>query len=455
MNLDNLHSVYCIGIGGIGMSALALYFKQKGAEVSGFDRTKTKLTKQLESYGITIHYSENEGQIPENPDLVIYTPAIKESNIELSFCRKKGFNLKKRSEILGLLSEQNKTIAIAGTHGKTSISALTAFLGANSRNNVTSFVGGIMKNFNSNLIVSKNEEFIVMEADEFDRSFLKIKPQIALITSTDSDHLDIYEDDQQILEAYQDFANNLADTGVLIIKKGLPISRRPGLKVLTYSADEIADYYCSQTTISKGNFFASIHYPGNTIKNIQIPIAGKHNLENTIAAIALANQMGLDSREIKNSLLVYKGVKRRFERVFENEKCTYIDDYAHHPKELEVSIKAARALFPTKQLVGIFQPHLYSRTRDYLEAFGESLGLLDEVMLLDIYPAREEPIPGINSKLLLDKISIPNKKLVTKNSILTKIEKNNFEVIITLGAGDIDTLVEPILSILKRKYNDV
>lgn len=452
MNISQLHTVYFIGIGGIGMSALARYFHMKGANVSGFDRTQTSLTKQLEKQGIYIHYLENEGKIPEHIDLVVYTPAINEQNVELKYCRSRNFTIKKRAEVLGLLTKNSHTLAIAGTHGKTSVSSMLTHIVHQSKGNCTAFVGGIMKNYETNLMVSVDEKYMVVEADEFDRSFHFLNPKVGLITSTDSDHLDVYGNEENMKEAFKQFADNIDDKGVLIIKKGLDIARKAGLKTYTYGLDANADFAAVDVKPMAGRFHFDVQWPGNQLKNISLQVGGIHNVENAVAAIAVAFQIGINKEEISKALRTYKGVKRRFEVVFQSANCIYIDDYAHHPAELKATIQSARQLYPGKRITGIFQPHLFTRTRDFADGFAESLDLLDEALLMQIYPAREEPIEGINSRLILSKMKLADKQLIEPSAVYTKVEKNQYDVLLTMGAGDIDKLVSPLKSILERKF---
>lgn len=456
MKHETINSVYFIGIGGIGMSALARYFKAMGKRVSGYDRTETVLTKQLQKEGIDIHFIENLDLIPKDVNLVVYTPAVPKSHSELIFYRENNFQIKKRAEVLGMVVKNHFTVAVAGTHGKTTISAMVAHILKYSSIDCTAFVGGIMKNYDSNFILpdSSNQSRytgttkMVVEADEYDRSFLQLHPDIAVITSMDADHLDIYGNENQIKETFSLFAKQVKEAGILIYKQELPLN---GFKVksFTYSINEVADYSAQNITVKNGNFVFDVQTPTSKIENINISLPGRHNVENTVAAIAVADRLKIDADKIKKSLETFQGIKRRFEHIVKTEKLVFIDDYAHHPTELKAAISAARELYPGKKITGIFQPHLFTRTRDFADEFASSLELLDELLLLEIYPAREEPIEGVNSKMLLEKINLKNKVLLTKDELLTQIGKKNLQILLTLGAGDIDKLVEPIKNKLK------
>lgn len=458
MNLKKVNSVYFLGIGGIGMSALARYFKSLGCNVSGYDKTKTSLTQELEKEGIVIHYDEDldfvqsffpslrEGLGMGN--LVIYTPAIPKDNAEYLFFINQNIRLYKRAEVLGLITKNYFTIAIAGTHGKTTTSSIIAHVLNECGVDTLAFLGGISLNFNSNLLLNPKAKTVVVEADEFDRSFLTLSPNISVVTSIDADHLDIYGDKEEMQKSYQDFVNKLAIDGVLITKPEMN-GKLSFPKTITYHVQHKADFYPSNIKIEDGNYILSID---NQIIKLGFP--GIHNVENAIAAYVVAKQLKLNTNQIIAALASYKGVKRRFEYHVKTLKLVYIDDYAHHPEELKMCITSVKELYPSKRITGIFQPHLFSRTRDFLDEFAASLSLLDELILLDIYPARELPIQGITSQLILDKATCRNKKLLGKQELMTYIESTNFEVLLTLGAGDIDVFVEPIADCLKNKLND-
>lgn len=440
MNLRELNTVYFIGVGGIGMSALARFFHKRGAEVAGYDKTATPLTKQLEQEGINVHYNDAVEQLPGSIDLVVYTPAIPKTHSELNYLKASGIPMMKRSEVLGLITQNMNALAVAGTHGKTTTSSMVAHI-LKSTIGTNAFVGGLMTNYNSNFIWDTNSENVVVEADEFDRSFLTLFPNKAVITSMDADHLDIYGEASQLEKSFTDFAAQVGEE--LLVKTGLNVESKTA-KVLRYAIDETADYKATNVSIANGKYQFDIEYPGGEIGAINLGLAGRHNVENAIAAFGLAHLSGIETEAIKEALESYRGVKRRFEYIVEDEENVYIDDYAHHPKELEMAISSARELFPGKKLTGVFQPHLFTRTRDFENEFAEALSTLDELILLDIYPARELPIEGVTSANLLKKISIENKELLSKQEVVDRIKKERPEVLMTLGAGDIDQLVEPI-----------
>lgn len=455
MEIDKLNTVYFLGVGGIGMSALARYFLAQSCKVYGYDKTKTELTEQLEQEGIQIHYDEDVEFLKEvvslNDDVLIcYTPAIPKDNKELQFLQNNDFELLKRSQVLGLISQNYFTIAIAGTHGKTTTSSIVAHVINECLGYCIGFLGGISLNFNSNLLLNNNAEYLVVEADEYDRSFLTLSPNIALITSLDADHLDIYGDGNEMQEAYRLFANKIKSGGSLITKNKYveEFKSVEGINISSYGLSEKSDTYASDLRIENGAFYADIENGADTTLNVEIGLPGIHNVENAIGAFAITAQLGIDKSQIKDALASYKGVKRRFEYHIKTPDLVYIDDYAHHPSELEVCIKSVKELYPNKKITGVFQPHLYSRTRDFAEGFAESLSLLDELLLMDIYPARELPIEGVTSQMLLDKIDIAEKSLVTKENLLEIVAQKNIEVLLTLGAGDIDVFVKPIAKIL-------
>jgi len=465
MNLKELHTVYFLGIGGIGMSAIARYFKSLGCNVVGYDKTKTILTEKLEAEGVIIHYSEDINQIPtavknkEEGTLVIYTPAIPKGNKELIYFQEQGIKLYKRSEVLGLISENYFTIAVAGTHGKTTTSSIVAHILNECGVNCIAFLGGISLNFNSNLLLSENPTTLVVEADEFDRSFLTLSPDIALVTSIDADHLDIYGDKDAMKNAYSEFVGKIKEGGELISKQECieALDIRKDIKVSSYSGSEDAMTAAKNVEIREGNYYVDIEFPSSeglgvgSVKDVKIGLPGIHNVENAIGAFAIADKLELNHEQVKAALGSYKGVYRRFETHVKSTDLVYIDDYAHHPSELEVCIKSARELYPNKKITGIFQPHLFTRTRDFIDEFAESLSLLDELILLDIYPARELPLEGIDSELIKSKVTIANKSVVAKADLMNAISEKNIEVLLTMGAGDIDVFVQPIKTqLLKR-----
>lgn len=453
MDLTRVKHVYFLGVGGIGMSALARYFKSSGCVVSGYDKTKTTLTSQLENEGIIIHYVENLDKIPaeiksnQQDSIVIYTPAIPKNNAEYLFFLEQNIRLYKRAEVLGLITKNYFTIAVAGTHGKTTTSSIIAHVLNECGVDTIAFLGGISLNFNSNLLLNNKAKTVVVEADEFDRSFLTLSPNIAVVTSIDADHLDIYGDKNEMHKSYQDFVNKIDKSGVLITKP----ENTSALKfenTITYHVINKAEYSPTQISIEEGTYVLSID---DVVIRLGFP--GIHNVENAIAAYVVAKQLKLDKTSVVQALESYRGVKRRFEYHMKSPKLVYIDDYAHHPEELKVCISSVKELYPHKKIPGVFQPHLFSRTRDFLDEFATSLSLLDNLILLDIYPARELPIPGITSQLLLDKTRCKNKKLVQKEELLSYVTENDFEVFLTLGAGDIDVFVEPIANYFKGKLN--
>jgi UDP-N-acetylmuramate--alanine ligase len=463
MNFKNLHTIYFLGVGGIGMSAIARYFNSLDCKVIGYDKTKTVLTEKLESEGIDIHYDEDVDLIPsaikeqKEGTLVVYTPAIPNDNKEFVFLNKKGVRLWKRSEVLGLISQNYFTIAVAGTHGKTTTSSIVAHILNECGVNCLAFLGGISLNFNSNLLLNDNPKVFVVEADEYDRSFLTLSPDIALITSIDADHLDIYGDKDSMKNAYSDFAGKIKENGRLISKQFIlnELDLRSDLKLSSYSISEDANTIAKDIRIENGNYIVDINSDNIETSDVTIGLPGIHNVENAIGAFAIAEKIGIDNVKIKAALETYKGVYRRFETHVKRNGLVYIDDYAHHPSELEMSIKSAKELYPGKKITGIFQPHLYSRTRDFVDGFAESLSLLDELILMDIYPARELPIEGVTSEIILNKVTIENKRIVAKDDLLEDLFHDELEVLLTLGAGDIDVFVPQIKEQLNNKFEQV
>lgn len=459
MDFKNIQNFYFLGIGGIGMSALARYFNAQGKFVCGYDKTSTNLTNELSSEGIEIHFEDEvnliSNKILEDKDnsLIVYTPAIPQDHKELIFLKQNGFVLKKRAEILGLITEHSCTLAVAGTHGKTTTSSLLAHILKTANYNPTAFLGGITKNYNTNLLLApKNtqHEIVVVEADEYDRSFLTLHPEIAIITSIDADHLDIYGDKKYVEESYSLFAQKVKSK--LIIKKSISDKIEATAKKITYSLnDSTANYFAQNIEIKNGTYYYDIVTPSGIIKNVSLGLAGLHNVENSIAAIAVACEKEVEEKQIVHALKTFEGVKRRFDYQIKTDTLVYIDDYAHHPEELKATISSARKLYPNKKITGVFQPHLFSRTRDFALEFAESLDLLDECILLEIYPARELPIEGVNSKMLLGLMKIKNRSIAIKTELVEDIKKREIEVLITMGAGDIDTMVAPIKNSLLQK----
>mgnify|MGYP000378806095 CR=1 FL=1 len=450
MKLEDIKKIYFIGIGGIGMSALARYFNSRQVEVFGYDKTETKLTKKLVGEGMEIHFEDDVSQIPEEVDLVVFTPAIPKSHDELNYFLENNFLVKKRSEVLGIISRSKKTIGVAGTHGKTSTSSVLTWMLKVGGIDCTAFLGGIAQNFESNFIEGKSD-WVVIEADEYDRSFLHLNPDISIILSTDADHLDIYGDVATMQKTFFDYADKTKSNGFVFIKDGLRI---PFTKNgITYGQFGIntGSYRSENVRVENGFFVFDFKSCIENIDNIEITLAGKHNVENATAAIAVAQQLGIKGDDIKKSLATFKGIKRRFERVFEEGNVVYIDDYAHHPSELKVAIEAAKMLFPNSRITGIFQPHLFSRTNDFVDGFATELDELDEVILMDIYPARELPMKGVTSEIIFDKMKNSEKVMVTKSTLMEELKGRDIEVLLTLGAGDIDTFVLKIKNWLSEK----
>lgn len=446
MNIEQVKEVYFLGIGGIGMSALARFFKNRGCSVFGYDKTSTPLTLELEAEGMKIHYEEDVDLIPDGIDLVVYTPAVPKKQTEYQFFLENGYPILKRSQVLGMISAEYKTIGIAGTHGKTTISTLTAHLLQQTSKGVNAFLGGISKNYQTNLLLSPKSEWIVVEADEFDRSFLHLFPQIAVITSVDADHLDIYKNILSLKESFTQFTGQIKPGGNLIIKKGISLNvvQRPGLKIQTYSIDQQADFCIQNLHILKGHYVFDLKLGETVMKNVELGLPGLFNVENAIASSAAAWLAGATKEEIRQGLLSFSGVHRRFDMRINRENLIYIDDYAHHPEELKACINSVRHLYPDKKITGVFQPHLFSRTRDFADAFARSLELLDEVILLEIYPAREQPIEGIDSQMLLNIINKASKYVCKNEELIDLLKTLKPELLLTLGAGDIDQFVKPI-----------
>ena len=445
--------IYFIGIGGIGMSAIARYYKFQGYSVSGYDRTPSELTRELEAEGIAVHYEDDVTRIPEDPakTLVVYTPAVPEELGELQFVKSRGYRVIKRSRMLGEIAKGQKCLAVAGTHGKTTTSTLVAHILTDSGEGCTAFLGGISKNYGTNVLMSRNP-VVVAEADEFDRSFLQLFPETAAITAMDPDHLDIYGDAEHYREAFRDFAAQV--NGNLIVKYGLPIkaSDTPA-RLLSYSYDNTAaDFYADNISCDAlGHYSFDLHCPGGTIKGIRVGTLGWLNVENSIAAAAICLTHGTSPEAVKAAIGNYRGARRRLDEQLNTPGLTYIDDYAHHPQELSAAISSIRGMFPGRKLTGIFQPHLYTRTRDFAEGFAEALSALDRLILLDIYPAREEPIEGVTSEIIFRNVSIGDKVLIRKEELMEYLEIMDLDVLATFGAGNIDRFVEPIREMLEKR----
>jgi len=450
MELSKINRVFFVGIGGIGMSALARYFAKRGQVVCGYDKTKTKLTETLTSEGILITYLDEVSSLPgefldhQDDTLVVYTPAIPKNSKILNHFIDKGFALKKRSEVLGIISKGMFCIAVAGTHGKTTTSSIVAHILKDTGYDCTAFLGGITSNYNSNVLFGENN-VVVVEADEYDRSFLTLHPDVAVVTSMDADHLDIYGDKSHLEESFRLFAGQLKGEGILYAHEGLPLDNS-----ISYAASSTATAKAENLRVEGSKFVFDYADATQRIKDISLMLPGKHNVENTTVAIAIALQLGIDAEKVKQAVANFKGVKRRFEYIVNNANQIYIDDYAHHPEELRACFDALRQLYPDKKLTVIFQPHLFTRTRDFADEFAKVLSTVDELMLLEIYPARELPIEGINAQFLLDKITLADKKICEKDFVVQHVEHTKPELILTVGAGDIDTIIEPLKNTLNN-----
>lgn len=446
-------NIYFIGIGGIGMSAIARYFKFKGLNVSGYDRTESELTDKLEEEGIEVHYEDNIDYIPKDKEntLVVYTPAIPHDMGELVYVQENGYKVLKRSRVLGEITDGERCLAVSGTHGKTTTSTLTAHILTESGDGCSAFLGGISKNYGTNLLMSHSQT-VVVEADEFDRSFLQLHPEVAVITAMDADHLDIYGDLEHVHEAFKAFASQVH--GTVIAKLGLDITAKDtDAKILHYHYDdERADFHARNPHPDKlGYFIFDIVYPGGVIKDVKCGTPGWVNVENSIAAAAICLTYGVNPEAIKKAIGSFQGVKRRLDLHLNTEKISYIDDYAHHPAELATAISSMRDIFPGRKLTAIFQPHLYTRTRDFAEEFAAALSKVDKLILLDIYPAREDPIPGVTSEIIFDKVTAPEKVLLKKEELMDYLEKEELDVLVTFGAGNIDRYIEPITEMLRKR----
>lgn len=454
MNLKNVHSVYFVGVGGIGMSALARYFSASGVQVFGYDRMHTALTGRLENEGIEISYADRPQTIadeflnaPLENALVVYTPAIPVNNAILGYLKAKGYEIRKRSEVLSTIIANTKTIAIAGTHGKTTTSAMVAHLLNHAGLACNAFLGGIALNFDSNVLLNPEAEYAVVEADEYDRSFLRLQPEMAIITSVDADHLDIYGNAGEMQEAFFEFAQKVNPEGIVFLQSKVSLSAKADTR--TYSIDDTtAELSISNLLIENGKYIFDVKYRGKNYGKIESHYPGHHNIENLLAAIGIAIELGIAWDKIVSGVALFKGVKRRFEYHIRRDDRVFIDDYAHHPTEISACVGSVKELYPDRRITGVFQPHLYSRTRDFGDEFAESLEALSELVLMDIYPAREEPIPGIDSEWLLNKIRMVNKKLAKREELVDEVLSLQPEVLLTMGAGDIDKMIEPLKSAL-------
>ena len=449
-------NIYFLGIGGIGMSALARYFKAKGFGVAGYDRTRSRLCEELEAEGIVIHYTDDVEQIaPEflqkETTLVVYTPAIPAEHTEFCYFKEQGFKIQKRAQVLGEITRVERGLCVAGTHGKTTTSTMLAHLLKQSHVDCNAFLGGISKNYTNNLLLSDKSDFVVIEADEFDRSFHHLTPYMAVVTAVDADHLDIYGTYEAYLESFAHFTSLIAEGGCLIMKKGIALQPRlkKNVKLYTYSSTDEADFYAKNIRIGNGTIVFDFVTPTETIADVELGVPVLVNVENSVAAMAIAWLNGVTADELCQAMASFAGIRRRFETWLKTDSLTIIDDYAHHPAELEASIKSVKALYADKKVLGVFQPHLYSRTRDFYKEFAAALSYLDEVVLLDIYPARELPIEGITSQIIFDEIENENKTLITKKELLDCLKSKRFDVLLTVGAGDIDTYLPQIVEMLK------
>ena len=447
----NSKTYYFVGIGGIGMSAIARYLKNNGHNIYGYDRTRTQLTAELEKEGMNVTYEDDINHLPEVIDLAIYTPAIPAENKILKEIIKRGIQLNKRAFALAEIVKEKKVIAIAGTHGKTTTSGLLAHLLYNSKIGCSAFLGGIANNYSTNMLCDTKSEYVVVEADEYDRSFLNLNPFVSAITSISPDHLDIYQNKENLEQAFAQFANQTDKNGHVFLKKEVKVEIDEQIKTNTYSLTDIeSDYYAWNVRVSNGSYYFDYHTPGKVYYDMQMTYPGIHNIENAVLALSIALSLGVNEYELRAALKSFKGMKRRFDLKCKTDETIYYDDYAHHPEEIEATITSLKHLYPNKRICGIFQPHLYSRTKDFADQFAESLENLDDIILLPIYPAREEAIPGITSKTILHKINKMDKYHVTKEQLFPLLSALQPELLVTLGAGDIDQLVEPIIQLLKE-----
>jgi len=450
LQLKEIKNVYFVGIGGIGMSAIARFFKYEGMHVAGYDRVSTVLTTELEQEGIDVHYQDDIKQIALNyhdasTTLVVYTPAIPDTHTELTYFREKGFDVRKRAEVLGLISSGMNGVCVAGTHGKTTISSMTAHLYKQSNVGCNAFLGGIVNNYKTNFLHNANSPYVVLEADEFDRSFLHLHPHFALVSAMDADHLDIYGDADQVTEAFHSFIDQIEPAGALLYKEGLPVGPvDEDIEVFTYSADTQGDFHPVRLTLEDGLYVFDLKSPFGMIKGLKMGVPGLVNVENAVGAIGLALMAGVEANEIRQALPGFEGIRRRFEYRIKTEDFVFIDDYAHHPEEINATVKSVRAIYPDKKITVVFQPHLYTRTRDFAAGFAEALDQCDRVVLLDIYPARELPIEGVESKMIANLMQNNKVTVVAKEDIYEELVKEDNDIILTLGAGDIDKEVSAL-----------
>jgi len=455
--MNKYNRYYFLGIGGIGMSALARYFKAKGFEVAGYDRTETKLTADLTAEGIEINYNEEVNFIPENyldinNTLVIVTPAIPDNHPQLQYFRENNYNIQKRAQVLGDITRESKGICVAGTHGKTTTSTIAAHLLYQSQVTCNAFLGGISNNYNTNLLLSKDSNFVVIEADEYDRSFHQLSPYMAVITSADADHLDIYDTPEAFRESFEHFTSLIRHGGALIMRKGISIEPKlqKGVKLYTYSMNDGGDFRAENIRFTKDEIHFDFVTPTDRINDVRLGIPVMINVENSVAAMTLAWLNGVTAEELRVGISSFSGIYRRFNIVYKSDKVVYMDDYAHHPSELNASISSIKALYPDRKITGIFQPHLYTRTRDFAPEFAAALSQLDELILLDIYPARELPIEGVSSEIILRDVKLEAKTLCSKENLLSLLKDRQLDVLVTFGAGDIDKMVPLIKKQLKE-----
>jgi len=448
MKLKEYKNIYFVGIGGIGMSAIARYFNNKNVNIFGYDRVKSSLCAELENEGMKIHYTEDINQISVQKEdtLVVYTPAIPSKNLELSYFIENNYIVMKRSEVLGKITEDHFTIAIAGTHGKTTTSTMIAHILHDSGMDCTAFLGGVSANYNSNLIFGTEKSVVVVEADEFDRSFLTLTPDVAVITSVDADHLDIYQNKERLISAFSDFTNKIKSGGTLFLEENIDVSvvNRDDISVLKYGLSVSSDCQGTNVSIDKNTMKFQVECNGETFDNFSLNMGGVYNVMNAVASVSVANLLDVDSEKIIDGINTFKGINRRFETHISSDNLVFIDDYAHHPKEITESINAVKRMYPERKITVVFQPHLYSRTKDFLNEFAKSLSIADELILLDIYGSREKEIEGVSSQILLNKCTNIKKELSILDSVVEKIVDKEIDVLLTLGAGDISTIIEPL-----------
>jgi UDP-N-acetylmuramate--alanine ligase len=458
VTLNDYDSIYFLGIGGIGMSNLARWFKRSGKKIGGYDRTPTPLTHELIEEGMEIHFEDKiellPGYVNKSGTLVVFTPAIPKNHVEYNYLKDNGFTIMKRSEVLGLITKGYKTIAVAGTHGKTTTSSLISHILKTANVDMVGFLGGITTNYESNLVMNGEigpNTWAVVEADEFDRSFLRLFPEISVVTSADPDHLDIYGNHAAMIDSFKQFISQ-TKTSLIIHESILQLADAKKIETTSYGMSR-GQFFAGNITAESGFFAFDLISENNKVEKIQLGVPGFHNMENAIAASIVAMKLGIDEATIRKALASFRGVKRRFEYIIKHKNIVYIDDYAHHPTEIEAFLKSLKSIYAGKKITVIFQPHLFTRTRDFAEGFSKSLSLADELLLMDIYPAREEPIPGVTSDMLFKDITSPVKIRCSKKDVLEKLEALDVEVVATVGAGDIDTFVKPIKEMLNKKYN--